>query len=399
MLEFSNEQLAKISLVVFTFQNAAFVLFMRGSKLANTHYNSSVAVLVTEILKLPLTTLLLIYEKNWSVSDAFKQLHADIVLQPRDTLKIAVPALLYTVQNNMLFVAMENLEAAIFQCTYQLKTLTTAVLVVVMLGRSIKPHQWGALAILMAGTVLVQEPPKKMEGAEGDLRASALFVGVSATVVACLCSSFASVYLEKILVESKPSIWVRNAQLCLFTIPIALAPCLAMDDPYMKEDGSMLHGFTGLVWASIITNAAGGMIVAVVMKFAGNILRNFAQACAIIVGGIGSWALFNFQVTTRFVLGVGLVIASIFVYGSSVEQLLEWKAQAARKLGLKKKEHPMTDAADSVPLCAPSGGEDDAEAGIGGAGAGGAGAGGDDDEVAPAAAAPRTPISAEAKGQ
>ena len=395
MVECTNEQLSKISLVVFTFQNAAFVLFMRGSKLANTHYNSSVAVLVTEILKLPLTTLLLIYEKQ-SVGDAFAQLHKDIVLQPRDTLKIAVPALLYTVQNNALFVAMENLEAAIFQCTYQLKTLTTAVLVVVMLGRSIKPHQWGALAILMAGTVLVQEPPKKKDGAESaDLRASTLFVGVTATVVACLCSSFASVYLEKILTESKPSIWVRNAQLCIFTIPIALAPCLAMDDPYMKEDGSMLHGFTGLVWASIITNAAGGMIVAVVMKFAGNILRNFAQACAIIVGGIGSWALFNFQVTTRFVLGVALVIVSIFIYGSSVEQLSEWKAQAARKLGLKRKE-PMADA-DSVPLCAPSDRDDeDTEAGMGAAGGDAAA---DGPPPAAAAAAPRTPISAEAKGQ
>ena len=34
------------------------------------------------------------------------------------------------------------------------------------------------------------------------------------------------------------------------------------------------------VAVAIFINAAGGMIVAVVMKFAGNILRNFAQACA-----------------------------------------------------------------------------------------------------------------------
>ena len=70
-----------------------------------------------------------------------------------DTLKISVPALLYTVQNNCLFVAMGYLEAAVFQCTYQLKTLTTAVLTVTMLGRSIAAHQWGARVLLMAGTV------------------------------------------------------------------------------------------------------------------------------------------------------------------------------------------------------------------------------------------------------
>ena len=150
MLEFTNEQLSRISLVVFTFQNAAFVLLMRGSKLANTHYNSTVAVMVTEALKLPFTFALLCYEKG-GVGAACSQMHKDIVQQPMDTLKISIPALLYTLQNNALFVAVENLEAAVFQCTYQLKTLTTAILVVVFLGRSVKPHQWFALLLLMAG--------------------------------------------------------------------------------------------------------------------------------------------------------------------------------------------------------------------------------------------------------
>jgi UDP-sugar transporter A1/2/3 len=84
-----------------------------------------------------------------------------------------------------------------------------------------------------------------------------------------------------------------------------------VNDAYMKEDGTPLHGFTFAVWASILTNAAGGMIVATVMKFAGNILRNFAQACAIIVGGFGSWLLFDFVITARFVGGVALVSAIV----------------------------------------------------------------------------------------
>jgi len=72
---------------------------------------------------------------------------------------------------------------------------------------------------------MVQEPPTHKPGsttsAEDD--SWSFTVGVGATVVACVCSSVASVYLEKILIESKPSIWVRNVQLCLFTIPIAFS--------------------------------------------------------------------------------------------------------------------------------------------------------------------------------
>ena len=82
----TDQQKAGISLVTFTFQNAAFVLLMRQSKVMNTGYNSTVAVLMMEILKLPLTTGLLVFEKA-SVSAAGAQLWQDIVLHPMDTLK------------------------------------------------------------------------------------------------------------------------------------------------------------------------------------------------------------------------------------------------------------------------------------------------------------------------
>ena len=94
----------------------------------------------------------------------------------------------------------------------------------------------------------------------------------------------------------------------------------------------MLHGFTWLVWLAIFTNAAGGMIVAVVMKFAGNILRNFAQACAIIVGGFGSWLLFDFHITGRFVAGVvvSLTLTLTLTLALTLTLTLTWLL-AARK--------------------------------------------------------------------
>jgi len=67
----------------------------------------------------------------------------------------------------------------------------------------------------------------------------------------------------------------------------------------------------------------------------GNILRNFAQACAIIVGGFGSWLLFDFVITARFVGGVALVIFSIFIYGTKIEQLTEWLYQALSIVGVR----------------------------------------------------------------
>lgn len=45
------------------------------------------------------------------------------------------------------------------------------------------------------------------------LSAGSQFVGVTAVLVACCSSGFAGVYFEKILKESKQSVWVRNIQL------------------------------------------------------------------------------------------------------------------------------------------------------------------------------------------
>lgn len=41
------------------------------------------------------------------------------------------------VQNNLLFIALSNLSGAVYQVTYQLKILTTAVLSVIILGKAI----------------------------------------------------------------------------------------------------------------------------------------------------------------------------------------------------------------------------------------------------------------------
>ena len=71
--------------------------------------------------------------------------------EPMDTLKLAVPSGLYTLQNNLLYVAVSNLDAATFQVTYQLKILTTALFSITMLGKALSKQHWGALLLLFVG--------------------------------------------------------------------------------------------------------------------------------------------------------------------------------------------------------------------------------------------------------
>ncbi|PWA17367.1 hypothetical protein CCH79_00011224, partial [Gambusia affinis] len=60
----------------------------------------------------------------------------------------------------------------------------------------------------------------------------------------------------------------------------------------------------------------GGLVVAVVIKYADNILKGFATSVSIIVSTLISYFLLNdFNPTGVFFLGATLVIAATFLYG------------------------------------------------------------------------------------
>lgn len=73
-----------------------------------------------------------------------------------ELLKLVIPSGLYTLQNNLLYVALANLNAATFQITYQFKILTTAMFMVLLLHKQITKKQWLALIILSVGIAFIQ---------------------------------------------------------------------------------------------------------------------------------------------------------------------------------------------------------------------------------------------------
>lgn len=81
-------------------------------------YRPTVAVLVAEVLKLVVS----LAGAWWAVgSSNFCGLLRNQVLGSLDTLRCALPALTYTVQSNLLFAALANLDAPTFQVSYQTK--------------------------------------------------------------------------------------------------------------------------------------------------------------------------------------------------------------------------------------------------------------------------------------
>ena len=66
--------------------------------------------------------LLLILEFGFRPLDCLSHMHDEIIKKPIETLKVAVPAFIYTLQNNLLYIAVSNLPAATFQGKFGVPT-------------------------------------------------------------------------------------------------------------------------------------------------------------------------------------------------------------------------------------------------------------------------------------
>ena len=285
-------------------------------------YLSSVAVLVVEICKLLICLILLAAQSRGSLFDLGTLLHQQIWVERTQTLRLAIPATCYAVQNNLVFLALSHLSAAVTQGLYQMKTLSTAVCTVLLLSKSFKPAQWASFVVLTVGVVLVQGEDGKSSSTPTGAQPA---LGVVAALTAAALSGFAGVYLEKVFTSGNASLWMRNVQLCLFTIPWQLLAIAQSDAQAIRRHG-WFQGFHASTWLVVAIQVGGALLTAVVIKHAGNVLKTFATVLAILLTIIWSMVLFDFHPTALFGIGALLVAASVFLYArpDDVGSRLQW---------------------------------------------------------------------------
>lgn len=356
-------------------------------------YYASTAVLLNEVIKLAISLTMALYEimtnpkaSDASMMDIFEELAAAVFTG--DSWKMAIPAVLYTLQNSLQYIAAGNLDAATFQVTSQLKILTTAIFSVVLLGKMLDTRRWLSLILLMVGVAVVSypvghdsetvltindlkeslapHPPRNIwdlkalgNVAAGQLtKRSATYEGIDedvanqnphaqagagllALTTACILSGLAGVYFEKIVKEPKSnahatSVWVRNVQLSFYSIwPALLIGVQIKDGEHIAKDG-FFAGYNYVVWTAIVFQAVGGITVALVIKYADNIAKNFATSFSIILSFLASVSLFDFEITAfvsfmlvyswhyppltsspQYLIGTVTVLAATFLYSSA----------------------------------------------------------------------------------
>ena len=228
------------------------------------------------------------------------------------------------IQNNLQFVAASNLDAATFQVSYQMKILTTAAFSVFLLRKKLTPLKWLALFFLALGVAIVQIQTGVSKGSPSsgpDVHIMDPVKGFMAVAAACFTSGLAGVYFEMVLKNTTGDLWVRNVQLSLFSLLPALVPILLASAPSSETPAhsvpSITHlfaNFTPWAWATVLTQVLGGLITALVIKYADNIMKGFATSLSIVLSFLTSAALFHFEITVSFIVGATVVLGATWLY-------------------------------------------------------------------------------------
>ncbi len=226
--------------------------------------------------------------------------------------KMFVLALIYGAMNILSFISLRNISAGMFTIFAQCKILTTATCSTIILQRKYSWTKWRALIALMLGVLMFSEPiwgdPEKHKTLDG----ANAFIGTAAVLIEVTLSGFASIYFEKVIKTDplKLSIWERNFQLALGSFPVYIAFIA-------KEQGGetgLFGGWSFIAFLLACLGAAGGLLVALSIKYGDSILKTLATTGAIILSSLLDHALLGGPLTPSMMIAGGQVIVAIVNY-------------------------------------------------------------------------------------
>ncbi|KAH8859381.1 UDP-galactose transporter [Schistosoma japonicum] len=118
-----------------------------------------------------------------------------------------------------------------------------------------------------------------------------------------------------LLKNTNKSIWHRNIELSFASIITGIPVQLLTDWNDIRQNG-YFHDFDWFVWIVVSLHAFGGILVALVVKYANNILKAFACCVSIVLSCAISVIIFGIHLSNSFIFGALTVIVSSILYSA-----------------------------------------------------------------------------------
>jgi len=295
-------------LIILCLQNSLFTVLRRYSQgVLKETYSKHEVLCAAEVIKIMFSAYI-IYRQRVQSGGAFKP-HMLYLL--RTSKNMFLLSLIYGLMNILSYIALQNVSAGVFTICAQLKILSTATFSTVMLNRKYSWVQWRALASLLLGVLLFSEPTWNSSTNKSIVDGN-FILGTSAVLIEVTLSGFASIYFEKVVktdVEDL-NIWERNFQLAFGSFPVYFLFIIACHDSKI----GYLGGWSLVTFVLATLGAAGGLLVALSIKYGDAILKTLATAGAIVISSIFDYILLDGSLTAVMILAGGVVISAIIDY-------------------------------------------------------------------------------------
>ena len=294
-------------LMILCLQNSMFTVLRRYSLgVLKEDYSKHECLLLAEAMKMVFSAMMI--SRSLPGGEATKRLS----YVARKSSKMLFLAFLYGSMNILSFVALRNIGAGLFTIFAQLKILTTAMMSAIILQRTYSSARWRALVSLMLGVLLFSEPIWNTDDRGKSVDGGSTFLGCGAVLIEVSLSGFASIYFEKV-VKTDPeqmTIWERNFQLAMWSFPMYLI--------FILGEGGGKAGFLG-GWSSTalmlsVLGAAGGLLVALSIKYGDSILKTLAVTGAILLSSLLDHYLLAGPLTPIMVIAGAQVVIAICNY-------------------------------------------------------------------------------------
>lgn len=317
-------------LILLAIQNCSKNLLVRYVMKDQPKFLTSAAVVGSETTKLTLSIIYILLVEKQSFGSIFQFIKNDI----HTTLLVLVPASAYNLQMSLEYVAMSNLDAALFSVLVQSKLVFTATFASVVLRKKLRKLQVISLVLLTSGVMLCNLSRMNMgSGKEGEdsFMDAKMIKGVTATLGIAVSSGFASVFTEKVIKAHKkslsenaapPSLAYTQVQLASMSLLAIGAYAIVMDFRPIVEYG-LFQNFTFGAVLTVLMSALGGLTVAAVLKYADSILKGYATALSVILTGVLSVHFFGTDLNLIYGMGVVNVVMAVLLYnGQNLDEMM-----------------------------------------------------------------------------
>ncbi|XP_050241854.1 CMP-sialic acid transporter 3-like isoform X1 [Quercus robur] len=264
--------------------------------------------------------MLLIQGRRKKVGEKSLLSVSTFVQAAQNNVLLAVPALLYAINNYLKFIMQLYFNPATVKMLSNLKVLVIAILLKIIMKRQFSIIQWEALALLLIGISVNQ-----LKSLPGGTTALGLPVDTGAylyTLIFVTVPSMASVFNEYALKSQfETSIYLQNLFLYGYGAMFNFLAILGI--AIFKGPGSLdiLQGHSKATMLLICNNAAQGILSSFFFKYADTILKKYSSTVATIFTGIASAALFGHALTINFILGISIVFISMHQFFSPLSKI------------------------------------------------------------------------------